>query len=62
LKHWLLARTRTVEQYIQQQCRIILRSLECDDLAAADAATVGRAPTARAATSRSDLTTTTGKP
>jgi AcrR family transcriptional regulator len=43
LKHWLLARNRTVEQYIQQQCRIILRSLECDDLAAADAATIGGA-------------------
>jgi len=36
LKHWLLARTRTVEQYIHQQCRSILRSLDCADLAAAD--------------------------
>ncbi len=40
LKGWLLARTRTVEQYIQQQCRIILRSLGCDELAAADLAAV----------------------
>jgi AcrR family transcriptional regulator len=36
LKHWLFARTRTVEQYIHQQCRSILRSLDCADLAAAD--------------------------
>ena len=36
LKHWLLARTRTVEQYIHQQCLSILRSLGCADLAAAD--------------------------
>ena len=36
LKHWLLARTRTVEQNIHQQCRSILRSLDCADLAAAD--------------------------
>jgi AcrR family transcriptional regulator len=43
LKYWLLARTRTVEQYIQQQCRTILRSLECDDLTAADAAGAGSA-------------------
>jgi len=36
LKHWLLARTRTVEQNIHQQCLSILRSLGCADLAAAD--------------------------
>jgi hypothetical protein len=27
LKHWLFARTRTVEQYIDEHCRTILRTL-----------------------------------
>jgi AcrR family transcriptional regulator len=38
LKYWLFARTRSVEQYIGQQCRTILRSLACTDLTAADRA------------------------
>ena len=45
LKYWLFARTRDVEQYIGAQCRTILRSLGCADLAAA-----GRAVTDRAVT------------
>jgi AcrR family transcriptional regulator len=38
LKHWLFARTRTVEQYIGQQCHAILRMLGCAEPETADRA------------------------